>query len=179
LSVIDHRRRTSVNPSLDMHRYHLEIDGRRFAVDVQDIEADRYQVSVEGQRFEVALSATQEIDSAAGAPAVPATSSTPTPRVTVARGVAAPAARPVALNSASSGAVLRAPMPGSLLRLSVVVGAQVQRGQDIAVLEAMKMENIIRAPHAGTITEICAQAGQQLAHGDVIVRYSRSEEAAP
>ncbi len=159
-----------------MHRYHLEVDGRRFAVDVQDIEADHYQVSVEGRSYEVALSASQEIDAAAGTPA-PSLSSPP--RLAVSRSAAAPAARAPAVTISAGGAVLRAPMPGSLLRLSVVVGAQVQRGQDIAVLEAMKMENIIRAPHAGTITEICAQAGQQLAHGDVIVKYSRSEAVAP
>jgi biotin carboxyl carrier protein len=80
----------------------------------------------------------------------------------------------LAVNGGAS--VLRAPMPGAILRIAVVAGARVQRGQDIAVLEAMKMENIIRAPHAGTIVEVCVQAGQQLAHGDPIVTYARSEE---
>jgi biotin carboxyl carrier protein len=66
-------------------------------------------------------------------------------------------------------------MPGVILRVLVAPGAQVRRGQDLAVLEAMKMENMIRAPADGTVAEVCVQPGQQLAHGEVILRY----EAAP
>ena len=165
-----------------MHRYHIEIDGRRFAVDVQDQEADRYQVSVEGQRFEVTLAAAQELGEmsivAAAQPASASGVSRPGAARSVAPSAPAPAPSPAALPGAAGISVLRAPMPGSILRLSVMVGAQVQRGQDIAVLEAMKMENIIRAPHAGTIVEVCVQAGQQLAHGEAIVKYTRSEEVA-
>jgi hypothetical protein len=44
-----------------MHRYQIEIDGRSFAVDVQDQDADRYAVCVEGQTFDVVLADTQEL----------------------------------------------------------------------------------------------------------------------
>jgi biotin carboxyl carrier protein len=63
-------------------------------------------------------------------------------------------------------------MPGLILRVSVAPGAQVQRGQDIAVLEAMKMENIVRAPQAGTIAEVCVAPGDQVPHGAPIVRFA-------
>jgi biotin carboxyl carrier protein len=61
-------------------------------------------------------------------------------------------------------------MPGVILRVSVAVGARVERGQDIAVLEAMKMENLIRAPMAGVVDEICVSAGDSVGHGQPIVR---------
>jgi biotin carboxyl carrier protein len=61
-------------------------------------------------------------------------------------------------------------MPGLILRVSVAVGSRVERGQDIAVLEAMKMENVIRAPMAGEVAEVCVQPGDQVTHGQAIVR---------
>jgi biotin carboxyl carrier protein len=53
----------------------------------------------------------------------------------------------------------------------VAAGAHVTRGQDLAVLEAMKMENVIRAPRDGVIAEVCVRQGQQLAHGEPLVRF--------
>jgi biotin carboxyl carrier protein len=145
-----------------MHRYTIEIDGRPFAVDVQDTAADRFHVVVDGQAFDVALGAAEEFPDGA----TPATA----PRITpVAPTGARPAAR--AAPAPAAGAVLRAPMPGAILRVAVVAGARVERGQDIVVLEAMKMENVIRAPQAGVIAEVCVQPGQQVAHGEAIVRF--------
>jgi biotin carboxyl carrier protein len=63
-------------------------------------------------------------------------------------------------------------MPGLILRVAVAAGAQVRRGQDIAVLEAMKMENVIRAPRDGVVAEVCVEAGQQIGHGAPIVRFA-------
>ena len=74
-----------------------------------------------------------------------------------------------AIVGASVGTLV-APMPGAILELHVKVGDVVQRGQQIAVLDAMKMHNIIGAPRAGTIVEICVAAGQTVGHGDPIVR---------
>ena len=146
-----------------MHRYSIEIDGRRFTIDVQDTAADRFAVSVDGQAFDVSLGAAEErADGALAAPRIVAAAPP--------RGRAAAAPAPAAV-TAGGGVELRAPMPGAILRVAVVAGAQVQRGQDIAVLEAMKMENVIRSPRAGTIAEVCVQPGAQVAHGQAIVRY--------
>jgi biotin carboxyl carrier protein len=92
----------------------------------------------------------------------------------VSAALAAPAVhapRPADAAPVSAGTTLPAPMPGVILRLQVVAGARVERGQDIAVLEAMKMENVIRAPQAGRIAEVCVQTGQKVAHGQPIVRF--------
>ena len=70
------------------------------------------------------------------------------------------------------GAALNAPMPGVILEIHVKAGDVVQRGQQIAVLDAMKMHNFIGAPRAGTIGEVCVTPGQAVGHGDAIVRYT-------
>ena len=64
---------------------------------------------------------------------------------------------------------LIAPMPGLLVRLDVGVGDQVQPGQPLAVVEAMKMENILRAEKAATVKSLEAKAGDSLAVDQVIL----------
>ena len=67
--------------------------------------------------------------------------------------------------------LLLAPMPGLLTRLDVAVGDQVEPGQPVAVMEAMKMENILRAPRAATVKATPATAGDSLAVDQVIVEF--------
>ncbi len=67
--------------------------------------------------------------------------------------------------------LLLAPMPGLLTRLDVAVGDKVEPGQPVAVMEAMKMENILRAPKAATVKATPAKAGDSLAVDQVIVEF--------
>jgi len=66
---------------------------------------------------------------------------------------------------------LLAPMPGLLTRLEVGVGDKVEAGQPIAVVEAMKMENILRAAKASTVKAVAAGVGESLAVDQVIVEF--------
>ena len=70
---------------------------------------------------------------------------------------------------------LVAPMPGSVLRVLVVAGEQVQSGQPMVILEAMKMEQLVVSPSAGTVVEIFVQPGQQLDTGQALVRIEAVE----
>jgi propionyl-CoA carboxylase alpha chain len=63
---------------------------------------------------------------------------------------------------------LHAPMPGRVLRVDVSVGDQVEEGQTLIVLEAMKMEHTLRAPWPGTVTSVGAASGQQV-EADVVL----------
>jgi propionyl-CoA carboxylase alpha subunit len=67
--------------------------------------------------------------------------------------------------------LLLAPMPGLLTRLDVAVGDKVEPGQPVAVMEAMKMENILRAPKAATVKATPAKAGDSLSVDQVIVEF--------
>ena len=69
----------------------------------------------------------------------------------------------------SGEAQVRAPMPGLVIGVPVAVGASVVHGQTVVVLEAMKMENDLAAPRAGTIKEVKVNQGQTVNQGDVLL----------
>jgi len=62
------------------------------------------------------------------------------------------------------------PMAGMLLRVSVAVGDRVAEGQEVAVLESMKMEVPVTAPGAGEVDGVLAEAGTFVQDGDPLVR---------
>ena len=66
--------------------------------------------------------------------------------------------------------VIRAPMPGLVLRILATVGEVVAPGQGVLVLEAMKMENEIKAAAPGVVTAIPVQAGQAAEKGQVLLQ---------
>ncbi len=70
--------------------------------------------------------------------------------------------------AAGSGHVA-VPMQGTIVKVLVEVGQEVEVGQPVCVLEAMKMENNIPADRAGTVTEIKVAPGQSVGSGDVVV----------
>ena len=82
---------------------------------------------------------------------------------------AAPAAAPAA-SGASSGAEVKTPMPGTVIRVSVAVGQAVKKGDEIMVIEAMKMEQPIVAPADGTISAVTVNAGDALEADQVVAR---------
>jgi pyruvate carboxylase subunit B len=68
--------------------------------------------------------------------------------------------------------VVKAPMPGRVVRIEVESGALVRQGQGLVVLEAMKMENELAAPIAGRVTAIQVQAGQAVMKGAALLEVS-------
>ncbi|HEX2057973.1 MAG TPA: acetyl-CoA carboxylase biotin carboxyl carrier protein subunit, partial [Actinomycetota bacterium] len=60
---------------------------------------------------------------------------------------------------------LAAPMQGTIVKVLVAAGDEVEAGQAVCVLEAMKMENSILAPHAGKVEELRVEAGQSVETG--------------
>ena len=67
--------------------------------------------------------------------------------------------------------MLLCPMPGLVVKLNVAVGDEVQDGQALCTIEAMKMENILRAERKGVVTKINAAEGESLAVDDVIMEF--------
>ncbi len=62
-------------------------------------------------------------------------------------------------------------MPGMLIKIDVSEGEQVQEGQSLCVVEAMKMENVLRAEKKGIIKKINFEAGQSMAVDEVIIEF--------
>ena len=71
---------------------------------------------------------------------------------------------------------VRAPMPGTLVKLLVAAGDHVEEGQIIAVVEAMKMEHPLRAPRAGVVEAVFGEAGRIVGADAVVVSFVRVEE---
>ena len=167
-----------------MRRYTLDIRGRTFVVDVDEQEGDRFKVVVGEEVFDVEIIGDQSLAAASITPslmpaepralpdAAPAAASAPP--VPAAKREAGPRATPKpAPRPAGGGAgALVAPMPGVILDVSVKPGDTVTRGQEVAVLEAMKMQNSVKSPRDGTIAEVCVVPGQAVGHGDAIVRFA-------
>ena len=68
-------------------------------------------------------------------------------------------------------AVLKAPMPGLVVRVQVEAGATVSSGAGLVVLEAMKMENELRATTAGTVRVVRVRPGEAVEKGQVLVEF--------
>lgn len=133
-----------------MKRFRLTLEGKTFEVAVENPDANPVRVTVDGETFEIPLETLDEV-----APAAPeANLKSPISNL----GSAAPA-----------GHVLKAPMPGAITRVSVRPGDHVERGQELMVLEAMKMNNIIRAAAPGQIAEVRVTEKQSVQHGDILV----------
>lgn len=66
--------------------------------------------------------------------------------------------------------IVRSPMPGLLVHLAVSPGSEVEEGDEIAVVEAMKMRNVLRAPSNGCISDVCVAEGTNVAADEIIAR---------
>jgi propionyl-CoA carboxylase alpha chain len=78
-------------------------------------------------------------------------------------------------DAVASGSLL-APMPGTVVSVSVEPGQRVEAGQPVLVLEAMKMQHTVRAPGPGTVTEIDVKPGAQVAAGEVLAVVEEAAE---
>ncbi len=129
----------------------------------------RFSVTVNGNVYEVEveeLGAGVSVAPVSAPAAAPATA----PAAPKAVPTAAPVAPKAAASAGSAGAVsVTAPMPGNILKVNVIVGQAVKKGDVICVLEAMKMENDIPAPADGTVASVNVQNGASVNSGDVLV----------
>ncbi|MCP5432486.1 MAG: acetyl/propionyl/methylcrotonyl-CoA carboxylase subunit alpha [Alphaproteobacteria bacterium] len=77
--------------------------------------------------------------------------------------------------AADTSKYLRCPMPGILVSVSAHAGQEVKAGEAMAVVEAMKMENILRAERDGTVAKVHAAPGASLAVDDVILEFAEAK----
>jgi propionyl-CoA carboxylase alpha chain len=73
---------------------------------------------------------------------------------------------------ADTGKAVRCPMPGLVLTIAVAEGQEVKAGEPLAVVEAMKMENVLRAERDGTVKTISVKPGDSLTVDAVIMEFA-------
>ena len=140
-----------------MKTYKFKINGNEYNVAINSVEGKNASVTVNGTAYQV------ELEEAPAAAPVQAPVAAP---VAAAAPAAAPAPAPAA---AGAGKAVTSPLPGVIIAVKVKVGDTVKAGQEVAVLEAMKMENSIEATHDGTVTAINVAKGDSVLEGAPIV----------
>lgn len=161
-----------------MRRYSVRINETDHVIDVEELARDTFTVHLEdGRLVDVVLTDHQDLAQAVIAPQLEIGQPRPPAVAPLARDLppaaatSAPPARRPATGRASGAKSVIAPMPGVILSVDVAVGANVQRGQTLLVLEAMKMKNELKAERDGVVASIPATAGDQVKHGDVLLEF--------
>lgn len=121
---------------------HLLLGGDSWTVACQRLTPTRWALGAAGERFEIEVQddRTKQIEALTG------------------RG-------PKVVQSG----VVKAPMPGLVVRVEVQVGETVEAGAALVVVEAMKMENELRAPHRGVVEQVHVSAGDRVEKGASLV----------
>jgi biotin carboxyl carrier protein len=133
----------------------VRVNDRWYTVEAVDVDSEPAVVLVDGERVEVSLS-----EPLIRADAPPAVADAPAPQTAAPTPAAAPSA---------GGRAFTSPMPGIVLSIAVSVGDQVTTGDDICVLEAMKMQQTLKADWSGVVSAVHVIPGQQVQDGDAIV----------
>ena len=152
----------------------IKIEDSWHEVEVLDLDADPIEVIVDGEPVQVEFpdSGQQVARQAVAAPAVPEKTSVPAGQRREARPDPPAAPAPSAPEQAPPVGPTKAfssPMPGIIVSVAVKEGDQVVPGDEVCVLEAMKMQQTLRAEWAGIVREVHVQTGQQVQGGDRIV----------
>ncbi len=140
----------------------VRVRDRWFTVEVGDLTGNPVRVLVDGDPVDVdleGLTARQEKPSPPG------------PRYAEAAPASEPEANPNAKTTPATPTAtktFRSPMPGVILSVAVKIGDQVVTGDDVCVLEAMKMQQVLRADWTGIVRAIHVEPGQQVLDGDPI-----------
>lgn len=137
-----------------MKEYKFKINGKDYAVTIGEAEGKLLSVNVNGANYQVEL---ENAPVAAPVQAAPVAQAAP---------AAAPAAAP---KTAGAGTTIKSPLPGIIISVDVKEGQAVKRGQKLAVIEAMKMENDILSEVDGTVTAIHTRKGDSVLEGADIV----------
>ena len=142
--------------------FKLTLSGRTYEVEVGDLTENPVSVTVDGWEHKVTI---PDLVSAPPprADRVPRTRSRPAPAK------ATPGPRPAP--AASGDSVLRAPMPGKIVRVNVSEGDTVSKGDPLVVLESMKMENTLSSSLDGVVKAVHVSADDSVQQGQTLVEF--------
>ena len=143
-----------------MKEYKYKINGTIYKVGIGDIEGGIAEVEVNGTPYKVEIEQT-------AAPAVKVTVPKPAAAPRTATGekvIAKPAPK-----AATGGTPVKAPLPGVVLDINVTVGQEVKAADTVITLEAMKMENAIKAGVDGKVASISVAKGDSVLEGAVLI----------
>ena len=141
--------------------FNFTIGGQKYETTVKEIEPNVAEVVVNGTSFIVEFQKNES------------------KKVKAAR-VAAPTAAPTAATVAkpAGAAVVKSPLPGSIVKVMVKPGDSVKKGDTLLTMESMKMENVVASEYTGTVKNVLVTAGQNVMQDDKLVEIETVAEAA-
>ena len=141
--------------------FNFTIGGQKYETTVKEIEPNVAEVVVNGTSFIVEFQKNES------------------KKVKAAR-VAAPTATPTAAAVAkpAGAAVVKSPLPGSIVKVMVKPGDSVKKGDTLLTMESMKMENIVASEYTGTVKNVLVAAGQNVMQDDKLVEIETVAVAA-
>ncbi|MEN8118209.1 MAG: biotin/lipoyl-containing protein [Bacteroidota bacterium] len=141
-----------------MKKYKFTIRGNNYDVHLKDIEDNIAELDVNGTIYEV------EIHSEVKTSKTPKLIRKPVEKL--------PGEGQIKKSESTSKHKVTAPLPGTILKISVSVGDVVTEGQNIIVMEAMKMENQVQTAKGGEVTSIKVNVGDSVLQDDVLIEIS-------
>ncbi len=151
-----------------MKTYSFKINGKDYKVAIGEANGKMLSVNVNGADYEVELEG--DFSATPSAPVEMTKGPSSPAELTKTAEVSPAAEKPAAAKpAAGAGKTVKSPLPGIIISIDVKEGQAVKRGQKVAVIEAMKMENDILAESDGTVTAIHASKGDSVLEGADIV----------
>jgi len=135
----------------------VKVGEQSFEVEVGDTNARPIKAEIDGQIFEVWPEENQVVE------VIPSQEAAPAPKAAVAS---------VKTGTTGSAKVVTAPLPGVVDSIKAKPGDSVSPGQELLVLEAMKMKNSIKATRAGKIAAVLVSVGETVPHGAALVEFT-------
>lgn len=138
-----------------MRKVLISVNGKQFDVELLHRDGNALSFICNGQSYTTTIAShyTPTIQEGASIPSI----ARPTP------------SQKTSAPKAQNGEV-PAPMPGIVVSIPVKQGQTISAGDTVAVIEAMKMENNIRAAQSGTIAEILVKSGDEVSHGQLLLK---------
>lgn len=148
-----------------MKKYILEIGEKEYTAEVEAITTEEVDIAVNGEHYKVKLkSFGRDKESLPKIERVERKAPVDVP---------VPPDSQKSSDAHSGGDIVKAPLPGLILDVNVNPGDMVKAGQNLLMMEAMKMENQVEATHDGTVKKVFVQKGDSVAEGDSLVELSR------
>ena len=136
-----------------MKKFKFTIKGQEFDVDIKEIEGSNAQIEVNGTVYDVEIKVDEKASK--------------TPQLIRKPVINKPGEGQI--KKSAGGVSVKAPLPGTIIKVNVAVGDAINAGDTLLVMEAMKMENNVLAEKAGTVKAIKVNVGDAVLQDDVLI----------
>ena len=135
-----------------MKKFKFTINGNEYEVEIQDFEDNVASMEVNGTPYKVDVHKEVQVSK--------------TPKLVR---KAVPTTQPKIEKHSAGVSLVKAPLPGNILEISIKEGDAVKKGDKLMIMEAMKMENNVLAEKDGTVSSIKVAVGGAVLQGDVLI----------